>query len=284
MAFVHAWHAHALGLTVQHFVPFSDSLRWLKRRLFGYAPDLSNLWSAYLGAERIMDLSKRHGLSLAGATILEIGSGWFPVIPMVLAAEGAGRVYMTDVKAHQDDSTFEATRRYLSEKWADRQPSLRELRYLAPFDPAAIPDASVDLVFSRAVLEHIREGDIAALLAQIRPKMKPGGLHVHLIDNSDHFEHRDKSISRVEFLTRTAWLHNLIWRAVGDGENRLRHSEYRRVFEAAGYDIVADEPTVCERTRAAVPQLRLQAPWRSMSPDEIAAIESIYVLRAGAHP
>src|SRR5262245_143944 len=99
MTLVHAWHARALRLTVQHFVPFGDQLRWLKRWLFGYAPDPSNLQSAYLGAQRIMDFSKQYGLSLAGATVLEIGTGWFPVIPMVLAAEGAGRVYMTDVKA-----------------------------------------------------------------------------------------------------------------------------------------------------------------------------------------
>lgn len=210
--------------------------------------------------------------------MLEIGSGWFPVLPMVMASAGAARVYMTDVKRHQDDDTFFATAKFL-ESTGRGNLAFGPLRYLAPFDPADVPDGSVDIVVSRTVLEHIRPADLEKMFATLRTKMRPGGIHIHLIDNSDHWEHRDKSISRVEFLTRPAWLHNLIWRAVGDGENRLRHSDYRPIFERAGYTVEMAEPKVCPRTRAALDGLKLLPPWRDMPPDEVAAIESVYVLR-----
>lgn len=272
------WHVRALRLTVQNHLPFGDALRAWKRQRFGYAPDPANLDGACRWAEQVVTLSQEHGRPVDGATVLEIGSGWFPVLPMVMASAGAERVYMTDIKRHQDDATFNTTASYLRDKgW---KLSLAPLRYLAPFDPGDIPDQSVDIVVSRTVLEHIRPADLSALFAALRPKMKLGGLHIHLVDHSDHWEHRDKSISRAEFLTRPQWLHDLIWNAVGDGENRLRHPDYEPIFVGAGYRVLMAEAKICEKTLAKLPALKLQAPWNAMLPEHVATIESVYVLQA----
>ena len=75
----------------------------------------------------------------------------------------------------------------------------------------------------------------------MRPKIADGGRMVHLVDHSDHFEHQDKSISRVNFLTWTEEQHALVNYLVGDGENRMRHHEYPPLFEDAGFELAYPE-------------------------------------------
>lgn len=278
MLFARPWHRHALQLTVQTHIPFADALRKLKRRLFGYSYDPSNISGALKWAGRVADLAQAHGRPVQGAVVLEIGSGWFPVLPMVLTAKGAGLVVMTDIEAHQDEGTTEAARKAVEAR--GETPALDRLKYVAPFEPGMLAESSVDMVVSRTVLEHIPPDDLSTLLTHLRGRMKPGGLHIHLVDNSDHWEHRDKSISRIEFLTRPAWLHKLLWWALDGGENRLRHSQYVELFRAAGYDILHAEPKVCPRTLADAKRLKLQEPFNRMPVEDLAAIQSVFVLRA----
>ena len=62
----------------------------------------------------------------------------------------------------------------------------------------------------------------------------------HVIDMSDHFEHHDKSISRVNFLKYgdSAWSVTG-WNAQ-NYQNRPRHHEFIALFRRAGFEILRE--------------------------------------------
>jgi len=111
-------------------------------------------------------------------------------------------------------------------------------KYLCPFDPQVIGPESVDIAYSRTVLEHIDPNTLQQLLSDIFNLLKSGGITIHIIDNSDHFEHRNRSLSQVDFLRYSDRLWRLTHFNAQNYQNRLRHSDYLPIFEGAGFDVI----------------------------------------------
>lgn len=280
------WRLNVARQAITVRLPFNAELRRFKRRIFGYEPDPHNLQGTIANFERMMATVQRAGRTVRGATVVEIGSGWFPTIPILLALHGARRVYMTDIAHRIDEGTFTSTLRFLRSVLPEEQ-RLNEIHriedlplvYLAPFESAELADLSIDLVTSRTVLEHIPPPDIVKLFRSLHPKLTESGLMVHLIDHSDHLEHRDKSISKINFLTWTAKKHAMVNTLIREGENRLRHHEYRPLFEASGYSVLDEWADVDATTREIAGRLRMAPPYNRMSADQVAILTSIYVLK-----
>lgn len=278
------WRLKVATQAVLNRVPFGPALRRLKRRHFGHEPDDANLHETLFHLSQMKAALEAQGRTVEGATVLEIGSGWFPTIPIMLALGGAEQVLMSDLNRHMDEVTFAATLRFLR-RVMPSDPDLKSIgaltdlpiRYLPPFDVDDIPDGSLDLVISRTVFEHIPPNDLLRLLRELRPKLAAGGLMVHLIDHSDHLEHVDKAISKINFLTWTS-KHALINFLMREGETRLRHHEYQGLFEAAGFDVLSASAEIHPPTRELAKTLRLAAPFTAFSSDQVAALSSIYVL------
>lgn len=74
--------------------------------------------------------------------------------------------------------------------------------YLAPADAAntVLSDASVDYHISTTVFEHIPGEDIKRILKEAKRILKDDGIAIHFIDLSDHFQHKDRSITSINFL------------------------------------------------------------------------------------
>jgi hypothetical protein len=161
-----------------------------------------------------------------------------------------------------------------------RTPKELEMTYMVPFDLVAVPDASLDLVMSRACLEHIPVVELEALVAGLRPKLKRDGFMAHAIDNSDHFSHVDPTLSRVNFLTWSEAKHRLIWQIGQGGENRLRHHEYADLFRRTGYEVMGTDAFIHGKVLEDLSTLNMTAPYNRMKAEQIAAITSWYVLRA----
>lgn len=279
------WQMMVLKRAAFSRLPFNNALRNLRRRWFGYPPDVHNLRGTLANLDQMKAALAVAGRSFEGATILELGSGWFPTIPIMLSLGGARRIYTSDLVPHMDEVTFGATLAFLKTAFpADgRLQAMNRLAdlpvaYLAPFDADQIPDGSVDFVISRTVLEHIPEPDLNRLLASLRQKLAPGGLMVHLVDHSDHLEHSDKSISRINFLTWSSRKHAFINWLMCEGENRLRHHQYAPLFVAAGFDVLYETAEVHEPTRQIAAQLPLVEPYASMSAGQLSIMTSIFVL------
>jgi hypothetical protein len=278
------WRLKVIKQSLLIRIPFGQTLRRVKRKYFGYEPNPNNLQDTLSYFFHMEEVLRGMNRSFEGATVLEIGSGWFPTIPIMLGVGGAKRILMSDLNPHMDAVTFASTLRFLKRA----MPSNRCLQgvnniddlpisYLAPFDTDVIPDGSIDCVISRTVLEHIPSHDIYQLLTALRSKLSPSGLMMHLVDHSDHFEHSDKSISKINFLTWSGRKHAVINFLTREGENRMRHHEYPPLFEMAGYRVTSTFQ-VHESTRVQARSLHLAPPYASMSADQLATLSSVYVL------
>ena len=156
------WYLKVVKQTALTRIPFGAAIRKVKRKYFGYEPNSANLVSTLENLEELESALSTVGRSFNGAVILEIGSGWFPVIPIMLSFKGIKHIFMTDLRPHMDVVTFQSTLRFLKKTCPENQrlqavSRLEDLpvTYVSPFDASKISDASIDLVISRTVLEHI---------------------------------------------------------------------------------------------------------------------------------
>ena len=116
------------------------------------------------------------------------------------------------------------------------------IKYLAPYDAANtdLESASIDLCVSSHTLEHIPEQSIVDILKELKRTLKPSGYISALIDYSDHYAHTDASISLLNYLyfdedTWSKYNHDSHF------QNRLRHHDYKEIFENLGYEILSED-------------------------------------------
>jgi SAM-dependent methyltransferase len=302
------WQRKCLIDTCKGIVPCRDQLRALKYRLISYTPDASkDAWTIEQGLRQVALI--RSVLSLESASVLEIGSGWQPMIPALFSLAGASRVHLTDLNRLCVPGSFHAAicslrshkrlivdRLAISEKSFDEalawDPSsgLEEgfrrlrLRYLAPCDcrRLPLPPESVDAVTSRAVLEHIPPPTVDSIFVESFRLLKPGGAACHMIDNSDHWQHHDKAISRINFLKfsdltfRWTYLNSLNY------QNRLRHTEYIRMIQTAGFAVLRDEREIDPEAMELLRGFPLAERFRSFATDDLATVASSVLVQKSA--
>ncbi|MEO5378602.1 MAG: class I SAM-dependent methyltransferase [Magnetococcus sp. DMHC-6] len=174
---------------------------------------LDGLWP-YLLAEKL-DYQEK--------TILELGSGSTNGVGYHIVARGAARCFclepfmpfaeQLDAKhrnAIQRDHPDVMTRVIRATQWQE------------------IPDRSIELVISNAVLEHIY--DFPALLEALIPKLKPQAYMLHMVDYRDHFF--KYPLHFLQFSDR-------IWNRFLDPGNmpRPRICDHINTFSAAGFNV-----------------------------------------------
>lgn len=96
-----------------------------------------------------------------------------------------------------------------------------------------LPDASVDLVYSCAVLEHVHDLDRA--FQEMHRVLKPGGYMYHEVDLRDHIF----SQQSLWFLGIPDWLFRYLFRRTGGYVNRKRLSVYSSLAEKYQFSILA---------------------------------------------
>src|SRR5215471_13540046 len=241
------------------------------------------------------------GVAAADATFFEFGAGWDLAIPVAFALLGVGNQVVIDIRpsarpelVSDTIATFERLRPELEEA-AGR--SLRDLggsvasvadlktrlgiRYLAPCDARAtdLPAGSVDFVSSTDTCEHIPAPDLAAIFAECRRLLGPGGAFSCRIDLQDHYAYFDRSISRYNFLRFS----DRTWALVNSPlhhQNRLRAPEYLRLVRAAGFELVVENPSgPSEQGVSELKALPLAEPFRDYSLGELGVTILSFVAR-----
>lgn len=219
-----------------------DYRMWQKLGLFrhGYM-DQSGYLSSVFHAH-----ASRAGIrsELAGKTVLELGPGDSVGTALVAASHGA-RAILIDVGAFAVGNA-DFYRRLAADLAAmglnppdvSQASSLDDVlkacdaRYLTNGvrDLSHIETSSVDMVFSQAVLEHVRRHEFAEAMRECRRVLAADGVASHRVDLRDHL---GGGLNNLRF-SHELWESKFF---VGSGfyTNRIRYSEMLSLFEQAGF-------------------------------------------------
>lgn len=274
-------------------VPWQSGLRRLKRRFVPYEGDFDNSQTCITDGLNQIRALRSCGIALTGV-VLEFGTGWFPLIPLLMHLAGARKLVLTDVERLMDDTTVATARRLVADRLDDvaevlEQPKDQLLarlatrfdpEYLVPWDASGHETGSVDLIISRAVFEHVPEPLLQQFMVQFHRVLRPGGAMCHLVDNSDHWQHTDRKLSRINFLR---FGNGLLWRAAQLNahayQNRLRHSDYLRLFEDGGFTVVLSSGEPDPKCLRDLETLPLAPAFRNRNREDLAILTSLFVLR-----
>lgn len=215
--------------------------------------------------------------------VLEYGPGDLPGVALLLLAIGARKVYCIDrfpmvVLSDKNVAVIDALaaslppaqRRRFGESFNEAgapRSGFREdrLQYLVqPTGRSELRDA-VDVVISRAVLEHV--DDLEAIFEDMVRAMRTGALAVHQVDLRSHGLHESNPL---DFLEPSEALWSLMFSHKGV-PNRWRVDRYREIVARLPLVLLRLEPTArAEAQDVQSVRGRLAVPFRETSDEDLA--------------
>ena len=221
----------------------------------------------------------QYNFPIEGKAFFEVGTGHKAIVPVGFFLSGAKRVVTVDLYRRLDYSIMENSLFYLvknrhlieslysnkinsvllnerldllSKYWSTPQQFIKmaNIQYLAPADAANInlSNNCIDYHISTNTLEHIPYEVIRNIFIEAKRLLKDNGIAIHFIDMSDHFQHQDNSISRINFLRFS----DNDWTNIAGNQfaycNRLRANDYLNFFNELRFDIVNVEKIIDENS------------------------------------
>ncbi len=190
-------------------------------------------------------LAEKSGISIQKKEILEIGSGWLPLMPYFFKFYGdAAKIYTYDLNEHYDTEAIKGLNNFFIKELGIEVNSGQN-KFTLPDGIEYFPNTNLvmeekltaDVVFSRFVLEHVRPEDMRKMHKKFKSDLKPGSFIIHFISPGDHRAYDNKNLSLQDFLQYSAkeWdkLHTKF-----DYHNRWRLPHYVQLFENLGFEIV----------------------------------------------
>jgi len=247
---------------------------------------------------------------LAGAqkerTILELGTGWYPVVPILFYLTSLGRVISVDIEQWMTRQTQQDTIRkfkqwkesgllenllevIVPERWEQLMEVLdkpenyskEEVDRLIGLTPLvadarklSLKNESVDFICSNNTFEHIPHEILQDILVEFKRVLHPNGMMSHFIDMSDHFAHFDSRICIYNFLkfSKKTWaiLDNTI-----QPQNRLRYRDYLDMYLQLGLPVSQEE--IREGSLQELEKVKVHPEFANYSEQEL-AISHAYII------
>ena len=209
-----------------------------------------------------------------GFTVLELGPGDSLLTALFARAWGASRTILIDTAplASRDVTVFHRAIDLLEREAPSEAARVSEVKRMDRIEDVlaalnaeyltdglaslrSIPTASVDLVVSQAVLEHIRRHEFAETLKSLRRVTRPGGAGSHNVDLHDHLA---DALNNLRFSERV-WESEFFARS-GFYTNRILFSEMLKIFAEAGFTVevrgIARWPTLPTPRHSLIAQYR----------------------------
>lgn len=222
---------------------------------------------------------------LRGKRLVEYGPGDVPGVAILAIAHGAEQVICVDrfpmvrmsAKNVQIVNTMldrlpqplrdRADRCFKKPGQPDSGFDPRHIQYKVQSSGLSELSNEIDLIISRAVLEHVN--DLQASFHDMYAALKPGGTAIHLVDLKSHGLHR---VNPLDFLSWSPWLWSLMYSAKGV-PNRLRVDTYRHAVAQSGLELISLLPTV-HALPADVRAIRphLAKPFRALSDADLSCL------------
>lgn len=228
------------------------------------------------------------GVPLVGKSYMEIGTGWYPTLPICWHLAGASSVITFDLQRHLNvrltKRMLKVLESHLPSIASAANRSLPDVRsaylalsatrlpfeYRAPADAtqSGLPDNSIDVVFSNSVLEHVPRPVIAAMMRESARVLRPGGIAMHSVNCADHYAYFDKNITFMNYyrFTEEEWQ---FWNNDLQYQNRLRPQDFLNLAEEAGLKIVLAKHRPRQTLLDALPSLCLAPEFQHYPPEQL---------------
>jgi hypothetical protein len=266
-----SWRVKGMVQKVLGVMPRGEDLHYLLQRKLGGLRDFSRECDIKVDDWRLMvEHLQRARVELPRATLMEMGSGWYPTFPTALYLAGAQQVKTVDVQRLMKPEltvqmverlgmhvaliakTANVDEREVAERHARLLAALKRgveieaatdgaIEYRAPSDASKteLPADSIDVVFSNSVLEHVPGAVIEACFVEAMRILKPGAIVFHSVNCGDHYAYTDRSIDQLHYLQYSdedweKWNNAFLY------QNRLRAIDFTTMAKRAGFTIELD--------------------------------------------
>lgn len=234
----------------------------------------------------------------SGFTVLELGTGWYPIIPIGLYLCGASEIWTFDIVPllRPDRLRTIIDYYYLFQKTGELNsilPGIQQERLQKMFDaatgnatasPAAMlerlnihyrvqsfPDAGLDsgcmdLIFSHGVLEHLEREVLMQTFLEFHRVASPTSVITCYIGIADQFAAFDKTITSFNYMRYSA----RVWRLLNSPmipQNRLRACDYRSICRQARFSI--QEESTMQGVESDLHKLKLSSEFARYSKEDL---------------
>lgn len=180
-----------------------------------------------------------------GKTLLELGPGGDCLLACHLLNAGAKKVILLDIENHIHIPPTEVNkyRSVYPEALDDKGALMSDKIDIISYDKnglVPLPNDSIDSVYSFAVFEHIPNP--SWVIDEIQRIMKPTGKSFHQIDFRDHIFQQ----SSLFFLLFSNRVFNFLFSRTGMWTNRIRYSQWRKLFTNSKFIILQEKTTTME--------------------------------------
>jgi SAM-dependent methyltransferase len=131
---------------------------------------------------------------------------------------------------------------------------------------------SVDFIYSHAVLEHVRKGDFAETMRQLRRILRKDGVCSHAVDLHDHLGGK---LNNLRFRDRV-WESDFMARS-GFYTNRIGYDEMMSIFREAGFDV--EVVRIARFSELPTPRSKLAAEFRGRTDEDLLISHFDVILR-----
>jgi len=309
------WRVKGTIQKVLGYVPGGGELHYMLQRRAGGLTDFNRECDIKVDDWQIMMAHLRASkIPIEGATMLEMGTGWYPTFPFCFYLAGAARVYTLDLRrlVKRDMTTLLAARLETHVALIARESGRPEVEvqarqhgirsalergatlaaatdnvveYRAPADAAktGLPAESVDVLFSNSVLEHVPGRVIEACFAEAMRILRPGGILFHSVNCGDHYAYIDRRIHALHYLrfSERDWSR---WNNAFLYQNRLRANDFTDMARRAGFEIEVDTAKASAVRLAQLDSIRVAPEFSRYSREQLAVTSVDFVGRKRARP
>ena len=153
--------------------------------------------------------------------------------------------------------------------------------YHAPADVATsgLGEASVDVVFSNSVMEHVPARYIARMMAESRRILRDDGVVMHCVNCGDHYAYFDRDITQINYLTYSDrawsfWNNRLLY------QNRLRPRDFTDLAKQANLEIILLKNQPRPELLAKLPNMTIASQFSHYPPEDLCSTSVGFVVNA----
>jgi SAM-dependent methyltransferase len=246
--------------------------------------------------------------SFTDYSLLELGTGWHPIVPLGFYLSGANNIltidirklisahslnqtlqkfrqfyqrgelvhYIPDLNIHRMQRLLELTENQIKTNPYELLPQLNITAREADARHLELPDHHLDIVISNNVLQDIPPFILEAICQEFVRLLKPGGLMSHAIDFADQYATFDEQISPLNYLQFSEKQWYLVTNKLVR-QNRKRISYYRQLFKNVNLTVLDEVNTTGKKQ--VLESIKLHPQFQHIPEEELLILHSHIVGR-----